>query len=107
MSCEPDSWEELEQLTLDHHTPASLPVPRKCDSFERDAVASIAAWSREGEAEGEPSTGTEGQEEDTPRGDSIDQALKEALKNPRERANGALTSCHIISGSVTVCLRQC
>lgn len=27
---------------------------------------------------------------DTPRGDSIDQALKEALKNPRERANGAV-----------------
>jgi len=68
-SCEPDSWEDLEQLTLNPAPSTTSQKPKKSE-----------------ETAGKKDEAPESKAE-TPRGDSIDQALKEALKNPRERAN--------------------
>lgn len=86
MTEEPDSWEELEQLTLQ---PVNKPEPENEAETTYIPPSSYPLFLTlfgnrvEVDAVSEPTKEEEGEE-----GASLDQALKEALKNPRERASG-------------------
>eukprot|EP00210_Caulerpa_lentillifera_P003361 g3205.t1 len=69
---EPDSWEDLEQLTLQ---PVSKPNHEQKTQNAQITRAPV-------DTEQAPNKDESGED-----GVSLDQALKEALKNPRERAN--------------------
>lgn len=83
---EPDSWEDFEQLRLEPTLP-SKPTPSYCTTMH---FAFHFVKFRTNEKAPSTKDDTSDSKESLPQADSIDPALKEALKNPRERANGLL-----------------